>query len=68
MSAEIPTIEAAAADPDSEIRDQLADAVAGEACFDGWNRTTLRTAGRQLGLPDGEAERLFPGGPQHTLA
>ena len=68
MSAEIPPIEAAPADPDSEIRDRLADAVAGEASFDGWNRSTLRTAGRQLGLPDGEAERLFPGGPQDILA
>ena len=68
MSAEIPPIEAAPADPYSEIRDRLADAVAGEASFDGWNRSTLRTAGRQLGLPDGEAERLFPGGPQDILA
>lgn len=50
------------------MRDRLADAVAGEASFDGWNRSTLRTAGRQLGLPDGEAERLFPGGPQDILA
>ena len=68
MSAEIPPIEAAPADPDGEIRDRLADAVAGEASFDGWNRATLRTAGHQLGLPDGEAERLFPGGPQDILA
>lgn len=68
MSAEIPPIEAAPADPDSEIRDRLADAVAGEASFDGWNRATLRSAGRQLGLPDGEAERLFPGVAQDILA
>ena len=68
MSPEDPPFAAAPADPDGEIRDRLADAMAGEASFDGWNRATLRTAGRQLGLPDGEAERLFPGGPEDILA
>ena len=68
MSAEITPDPAVPVDPDGETRDRLADAVAGEASFDGWNRATLATAGRQLGLPDGEAERLFPGGAIDVLA
>lgn len=54
-------------DPDSILRDRLADAVASEATFDGWTRSALATAGRSLGLPVGEADRLFPGGPIQVL-
>ena len=55
-------------DPDAGLRGQLAEAVAAEAAFSGWSATAMRSAGRQLGLPEGEAERLFPGGPVAVLA
>ena len=55
-------------DPDAELRDSLADAVAAEAVFSGWTRTALQAAGSGLGLPEGEADRLFPGGPIALLA
>ena len=54
-------------DPDRALRDRLADAVANEAAFDGWTRTSVRAAARGLDLPPGEAERLFPGGPLDVL-
>ncbi len=54
-------------DPDAESRDRLADAMAAEAAFDGWSRAALAAASRQLELPAGEAERLFPGGPVEVL-
>ena len=55
-------------DPDAGLRGQLAEAVAAEAAFSGWSATAMRSAGRQLGMPEGEAERLFPGGPVAVLA
>ncbi len=55
-------------DPDAEIRDRLADAVAAEAVFDGWSQAALSAAAGNLGLPSGEAARLFPGGPLQVLA
>jgi ubiquinone biosynthesis protein COQ9 len=55
------------ADPDAGLRDRLADAVAGEASFDGWTRTALASGGKRLELPPGEADRLFPGGPVQIL-
>ncbi|SJZ40201.1 ubiquinone biosynthesis protein COQ9 [Enhydrobacter aerosaccus] len=54
-------------DPDSDLRDRLADAVANEAAFEGWTGTALRAAARGLGLPAGEADRLFPGGALDVL-
>jgi ubiquinone biosynthesis protein COQ9 len=54
-------------DPDSPLRDRLADAVMTEAAFDGWSGTSLRAAARHLDLPRGEADRLFPGGPLQVL-
>ena len=54
-------------DPDSTLRDRLADAVASEASFDGWTRSSLASAARGLDLPAGEGERLFPGGPLDIL-
>lgn len=56
-----------AADPDAALRDRLADAMVGEAAFEGWTRTALAAAGRNLGLPAGEADRLFPGGAIQAL-
>src|SRR5262245_45929115 len=55
-------------DPDAALRDRLADATAEEAAFDGWTRGALSAAGRQLRLPMGEADRLFPGGPLQVLS
>jgi ubiquinone biosynthesis protein COQ9 len=54
-------------DPDEALRDRLADTMAGEAPFDGWGQIAMSAAARQLGLPTGEAERLFPGGPLQIL-
>ncbi len=54
-------------DPDAEIRDRLADAVAANATFEGWTGTAIAAAGRGLGLPEGEAARLFQGGPTSVL-
>jgi ubiquinone biosynthesis protein COQ9 len=54
-------------DPDQELRDRLADAVASEAVFEGWSRAALSAASRRLELPAGEADRLFPGGPVQVL-
>jgi ubiquinone biosynthesis protein COQ9 len=56
------------ADPDGELRDRLADAMVSEAAFEGWSRAALQAASRQLDLPAGEADRLFPGGPVQLLA
>lgn len=54
-------------DPDSALRDRLAEAVASEAAFSGWSTVALRAAAQQAGAgPD--AERLFPGGPVDVLA
>lgn len=54
-------------DPDAPLRDRLADAMAAEAAFGGWTRAALSAAARQLELPAGEADRLFPGGPVEVL-
>jgi ubiquinone biosynthesis protein COQ9 len=54
-------------DPDRDLRDRLADAVLGEAAFDGWSRAAMTAASGRLGLPPGEADRLFPGGPIQVL-
>lgn len=56
-----------AADPDAVLRDRLADAMVDEAAFEGWTRTALAAAGCRLGLPPGEADRLFPGGAIQVL-
>jgi ubiquinone biosynthesis protein COQ9 len=55
-------------DPDAALRGRLAETVAAEAAFSGWSDTALRAAARQIGAPEGEAERLFPGGPVAVLA
>lgn len=55
-------------DPDTALRDRLADEFMAEAAFDGWTRAALASSGRALGLPAGEAERLFPGGPLQALS
>jgi ubiquinone biosynthesis protein COQ9 len=53
-------------DPDADLRDRLADAVANEAAFSGWSQTALRAAAGQVGA-EADAERLFPGGPVDVL-
>jgi ubiquinone biosynthesis protein COQ9 len=67
MSAENTPEMPQAGDPDAPLRDRLADAMAAEAVFDGWTRGALSAAARQLALPAGEADRLFPGGPVQVL-
>ena len=54
-------------DPDRDLRDRLADAILAEASFDGWSRAAMAAASAGLGLPAGEADRLFPGGPVQAL-
>ena len=54
-------------DPDTSLRDRLADEVMAEAAFEGWTRGALAASGRALDLPAGEADRLFPGGPIQVL-
>lgn len=61
------TPDSAEMDPDAGLRDRLADAMMAEAAFEGWTRTALAASGRALGLPPGEAERLFPGGPLQVV-
>jgi len=68
MSAESTPEMPQAGDPDAPLRDRLADAMAAEAVFDGWTRGALSAAARQLQLPAGEADRLFPGGPVQILS
>ena len=54
-------------DPDAELRDRLAEAIAQEAAFSGWTSLAMRAAGERIGAaPD--ARRLFPGGPLDVLA
>lgn len=54
-------------DPDSALRDRLADQVAAEATFEGWTQAALAAGARGLELPAGEADRLFPGGSVQLL-
>ena len=54
-------------DPDSALRDRLAETLAAEAAFSGWSQTALRAAAEQIGAL-ADAERLFPGGPVDVLA
>jgi len=54
-------------DPDSGLRERLAEAMAAEAAFSGWSLAAMRATGRQVGA-DADAERLFPGGPAEVLA
>jgi ubiquinone biosynthesis protein COQ9 len=54
-------------DPDAPGRDRLADEIAADAAFEGWTRTAIMQASDRMGLPAGEADRLFPGGPVEVL-
>jgi ubiquinone biosynthesis protein COQ9 len=54
-------------DPDAELRDRLAQAIAQEAAFSGWTQLALRDAAGKIGAPD-DVRRLFPGGPVDALA
>ncbi|OKH88441.1 COQ9 family protein [Thalassospira sp. TSL5-1] len=46
----------------AEQRDQLVRAALEHVAFDGWSKTTLRTAAGDLGWPEMEVDRLFPAG------
>jgi ubiquinone biosynthesis protein COQ9 len=54
-------------DPDADLRDRLAEAVANEAAFSGWCAAAVRAAAGQIGA-SADAERLFPGGAIDVLA
>jgi ubiquinone biosynthesis protein COQ9 len=54
-------------DPDAELRDRLAEAIAHEAAFSGWTRGAMRDAAEKIGGAD-DVWRLFPGGPTDVLA
>jgi ubiquinone biosynthesis protein COQ9 len=54
-------------DPDADLRDRLADAVAREAAFSGWTSLAMRNAGETIGAA-ADTRRLFPGGPVDVLA
>jgi ubiquinone biosynthesis protein COQ9 len=54
-------------DPDAELRDRLAEAIAHEAAFSGWTRGAIRDAAEKIGAAD-DSRRLFPGGPLDVLA
>jgi ubiquinone biosynthesis protein COQ9 len=53
-------------DPDAELRDRLAEAIAHEAAFNGWTRGAMRDAAEKIGGAD-DVWRLFPGGPTNVL-
>lgn len=65
------------ADPETETagaagklarqRRSLLEAALRHVPFDGWSWTALDAAARDLGLEAGEAQRLFPGGPQELI-
>lgn len=48
-------------------RRSLLDAALRHVPFDGWTWTALDAGARDLGLAQGEAQRLFPGGPQELI-
>jgi len=53
-------------DPDAELRDRLAEAIAHEAAFSGWTRGSMRDAAENIGAA-ADVRRLFPGGPTDVL-
>src|ERR1700756_846056 len=55
------------ADPDAELRDRLAEAIAREAAFGGWTSLAMREAGDKIGA-GADVRRLFPGGPTDVLS
>lgn len=66
------TADTAGSDTDSEARlarqrASLLDAALRHVPFDGWTWTALDAGARDLALPAGEAQRLFPGGPQELI-
>ena len=59
--------QAAAAEKLARQRRSLLEAALRHVPFDGWTWTALDAAARDLGLQGGEAQRLFPGGPQELI-
>jgi ubiquinone biosynthesis protein COQ9 len=43
-----------------DLKDGLVMAMLPDVVFDGWSRTALHAAARRLGMPEAEAETLFP--------
>ncbi|HEY4168661.1 MAG TPA: COQ9 family protein [Reyranella sp.] len=67
MTTESPPESTTVSDPDADLRDRLADAIAQEAAFSGWTSLAMRNAGQSIGAA-ADARRLFPGGPVDVLA
>ena len=62
--------ESAAAQSDAKLarqRASLLDAALRHVPFDGWTWTAIDAGARDLKLASGEAQRLFPGGPQELI-
>ena len=62
--------ESAAAQSDAKLarqRASLLDAALRHVPFDGWTWTAIDAGARDLKLAPGEAQRLFPGGPQELI-
>jgi ubiquinone biosynthesis protein COQ9 len=57
----------AAAEDLARQRHSLLDAALRHVPFDGWTWTAMDAGARDLSLAPGEAQRLFPGGPQELI-
>lgn len=54
-------------DAEMELRDRLIAAALPHVPFDGWTMVSLRTAARELDLPDGAVDQIFPGGLRQVI-
>jgi len=51
-----------------DLKDSLIMAMLPDVAFDGWSLLTLHAAARRLGMPEAEAESLFPRGAADMVA
>jgi len=51
-----------------DLRDSLIMAMLPDVAFDGWSLLSLHAAARRLGMPEAEAESLFPRGAADMVA
>jgi ubiquinone biosynthesis protein COQ9 len=51
-----------------DLKDSLIMAMLPDVAFDGWSLLTLHAAARRLGMPEAEAETLFPRGAADMVA
>jgi ubiquinone biosynthesis protein COQ9 len=51
-----------------DLKDGLVMAMLPDIAFDGWSRVALHAAARRLGMPEAEAEALFPRGAADMVA